>query len=842
MFRLTIKHLLANKVRFALTALGVTLAVSFVVSAFVLGDGLRSTFTEVSEEVTAGVDLEVRNTADFGDPPPLPPDAVTTVAGVDGVADAVASIESGYNVVRPIRANGETIPTNGPPQLAFNWIDNPQLSAFTLVDGAAPEVGEFTMDLDAAAEYGFVIGDTYEVMAPDGRANLKLSGITSFGADNSTLGATLMQFNTAEAIELFGEGGIDSVAVQLADGADTAEVQGAIQTAVGTSVPAAEVVDHATVLAETTDDFTQEVNLVGKILLGFGFVALFVSIFIIYNTFSIVLGQRTRELALLRTIGADPAQIRRSVIGEALVMGVLASAAGIGGGVAIAKGIDVLFGLMGIDLSDWPLIIAPRTLIAAALTGIGVTLVAALAPARRASTVPPIAALSGRSENDNAPSRKRVVTGVALVGGGLVFAVAGLAAPASAGLGIALGAMSLFIGVTVLSPLAVSFITKVFGLPMRATGGVAGRLAQRNAARNSRRTATTAAALMIGLTLVTTALVVGDSVKASMGSTFERSAKADYYVTDELEDVGFPAPLAGELQESDAVAAATGFSQVDARVDGTVTSVVGFDFHQVDTLLDVGVTQGGFATDATYPAVVSVDEAKATGAEPGDTVVVESPNGHSVDATIVGLFDDQAILSEDYLFDTAVLEAVGIAPDADWLAFSFTDGASQSSKDAVVAGLVDEYPYAAVETADEFRDRMTGMVDKVMAMVNAMVALAVVIALIGIGNTLALSVFERTRELGLVRAVGMTRRQVRRMVRFEAALVALFGATLGVGLGLLFGYGVANALPATFVSTFSIPVAPIVVMMIVAAGAGVVAALLPARRAGRLDVLDAISH
>lgn len=842
MFRLTIKHLLANKVRFALTALGVTLAVSFVVSAFVLGDGLRSTFTKVSEEVTAGVDLEVRNTADFGDPPPLPPDTVTTVAGVDGVADAVASVESGDNAVRPIRPNGDMIPTTGPPQLAFNWIDNPQLSAFTLVAGTAPGPREFTMDLDAADKYGFVIGTTYELMTPGGPAHLTLSGTTSFGADNSTLGATLMQMNTADAIELFGDNGIDSVAVQLADGADAATVQRAVAAAVTRNVPTAEVVDHATVLAETTHDFTQEIDVVGNILLGFGFVALFVSIFIIYNTFSIVLGQRTRELALLRTIGADPAQIRRSVVGEALVMGVLASAAGIGGGIAIAKGIDALFGLIGVDLSHWPIILATRTLVAAILTGVGVTLVAALAPARRAATVPPIEALSGRSDNATAPSRKRVMTGGVLVAGGLATTVAGLASPSTAGLGIAVGAMAIFVGVAVLAPLLVGTITRVFGLPMRATGGIAGRLAQRNAARNARRTATTAAALMIGLTLVTTALVVGDSVKASMGDTFERSAKADYYLTDELEDVRYPANLAGELRQSDSVAAATGFAGVDARVNGTVRSVVGFDFDQIDQLLDVDVTQGSFVTDVDHPAVISVDESESTGIAVGDTVTVQSATGTEVDATIVGLFADQAILGEDYLFDTSVLDAIGITTDAEWLAFSFDDGATQASKHTVLSGLAEKYPYAAIETADQFRDRLAGVVDKILAMVNAMVALAVVIALIGIGNTLALSVFERTRELGLVRAVGMTRRQVRRMVRFEAALVALFGATLGVGLGLLFGYGVVGALPSSFVSTFSVPVPSILVVVLVAAIAGVVASLLPARRAARLDVLDAIAH
>ena len=541
MYRLTIKNLWANKVRFALTTFGVMLAVSFVVSAFVLADGLRSTFTGVSEEITAGVDLEVRNVSDFGEVPPLPADTVHTVAAVDGVADAVASIESADNAVRPIRANGDVISTDGPPQLAFNWIDNEQLSAFGLVDGAPPQIGEFTMDVDAASEYGFVIGDTYEFMVPDGRVDLTMSGTSSFGADNSTLGAVLMQMNTAQASELFGIDGINSVAVQVADDADVA----AVQAAVAAAVPTAEVVDNATVLEETTTEFTDEIDVVGNILLGFGGVALFVSIFIIYNTFAIVLSQRTRELALLRTVGADPKQIRRSALGEALAMGVLASAGGIGGGIAVAKGIDALFGVMGVDLSDWPLILANRTLIAAALTGIGVTLLAAIGPARRAATVPPIAALNGGAEAGAITSRRRMVAGFALIAGGLLAGAAGLAAGSVGVVGLALGVIAIFVGVTVISPLAVRGVTGVFGWPMSKIAGVAGHLARKNAARNSRRTATTAAALMIGLTLVTTALVVGESVKATIGSTFERSAKADYYLTDDLDEVDFPASLVG---------------------------------------------------------------------------------------------------------------------------------------------------------------------------------------------------------------------------------------------------------------------------------------------------------
>jgi putative ABC transport system permease protein len=844
MLRLTFKNLVANKLRFALTTFGVILAVSFVVSAFVLGDGLRSTFTGVSEEITAGVDLEVRNVADFGDAPALPADTASVVAGVDGVADAVPSIEAADNAVRPIKANGESIATDGPPQLAFNWIDNDALSAFTLVEGAPPEIGEFTMDVDSAAKHDFVIGDTYAVMVPDGRVDLTLSGTTSFGADNATLGAVLMQMNTDQASELFAVDGIGSVAVQVADGADVAQVRADVQAAVAAVVPTAEVVDHATVLEETTTEFTDEIDLVGNILLGFGGVALFVSIFIIYNTFAIVLGQRTRELALLRTVGADPKQIRRSVLGEALVVGVLASAGGIGGGIAVAKGIEALFLAMGVDLSDYPLILAPRTLIAAVVIGVGVTMVAAIGPARRAATVPPIAALASGADARSIGARKRSVVGFGLFGAGLAAGAAGLAGFGSTSATVAelaLGAIGMFLGVTALSPLAVGGVTRVVGWPMRKVAGVAGRLAQQNAARNSRRTATTAAALMIGLALVSTALVVGDSVKATIGSTFDQSAKAEYYLTDDLDEVEFPAPLAGELRGSRVVDAATGFTSFEARVGGTVTDVMGLDFDQIDAVLDVDVRAGGFASDVVNPVVVSVDEADAIGAVVGDVLTVEVANGSRAETTIVGLFHDQTVLTEDYLFDSSVLAATGVPETPVWLAVSIADGASPADVEALVADLSDQFPYASIETAAQFRDRVQGMINDVLIMVNAMVALAIIIALIGIANTLALSVFERTRELGLVRAVGMTRRQLRRMVRLEAALVATFGATLGVGLGLLFGFGVVAALPASFASELSVPIVPIVVMVIVAALAAVAAAWLPARRASRLDVLTAIA-
>ncbi|MGI9641834.1 MAG: FtsX-like permease family protein, partial [Acidimicrobiia bacterium] len=412
---------------------------------------------------------------------------------------------------------------------------------------------------------------------------------------------------------------------------------------------------------------------------------------------------------------------------------------------------------------------------------------------------------------------------------------------------MAVGAISIILGVTLLSPLVVGAITAVLGWPLHRAAGVAGSMAQKNATRNPRRTATTAAALMIGLALVSTALVVGQSIKTTLGTTIEESTKADYFVTDQLEEVTFPTSLAAELDQSPAVDAVSGFRYVEARVGSSVSDVAAADLEVMDQLLDIDVREGGYPTDTDAAVLVSADEATSSGIGVGDQITAEFSNGSTTTAVVAGVFHDQAIVVEDYLFDTQVFDSVGVRETDEWLAISVVDGVvdgveASTAVDALVAGVVDQFPHADVETADQFRDRIEGLIDDTLAMVNVMVALAVIIALIGIANTLALSVFERTKELGLVRAVGMTRRQLRRMVRFEAALVATFGAVLGVGVGILFGWGIVMALPDAMTSTMAIPVGSIAMVMGVAAIAGVVAAWLPARRAGRLDVLDAIAH
>jgi putative ABC transport system permease protein len=840
MLRLTIKSLAANRIRLALTTFAVVLAVSFVVSALVLTDGLRSSFGDLSEDITAGVDLELRPVGDFGMADVVPESALADVLAVDGVAAAAPTVTADMSI-RPINADGELIPLDGPPQLAFGWVDDDRLSGFSLVDGRGPaRAGEFTMDLDAAANHGFELGRTYDVVTPAGLTPLELVGLTSFGDKNGTLGATLMHLETGTLQSLIERDGYDSIVVALEPGVD----RGTVEAAMAGLVPDTEVVDQATLESEQRADFNQGIDILGNILLGFAGVSLFVSIFIIYNTFSIVLGQRTRELALLRTVGADPAQLRRSVMLEALVIGIVASATGILAGVGVADGLRAIFAAIGAELPDSPTIVSTRTVLAAVVVGVGVTLVSAVGPARRASRVPPVAALRDGATAGSVSNRLRMVLGAVLTGAGLVAGSLGLFAASSVPsviILLATGAIGVFVGVTMLSPLVATPVTAAMGWPLRRVMGVSGHLARQNAGRNPQRTATTAAALMIGLAVVSMTLTVGESVKAQFRSTLASSVTADYLVIDEAGVTPFGDDVVARFTGLDEVVGVTGFRYDRAEIGGVVQTMQGTDLVATEALFDLDISAGVAADPRVVdPVLVANEEAEAQGIEVGDTIPVGFASGAERELTVIGIYDDNTVVSEYYLLDFSTWNAVGATPGNEWLAIELADGVTDAEAATAFAPIAGDLPQADITTANEFVESVEDDIDQALAAVNIMVVLAVIIALIGIANTLALSVFERTRELGLLRAVGMTRRQVRRMIRLEAALVAVFGAGLGVAVGVVFGAAAVSALPAVVTETLAVPVTRIALLVAVAGVAGLVAAWGPARRAGRLDVLEAI--
>ncbi len=847
MWRLTLRNLAANKARFAMTTFAVVLGVGFVVASFVLSDGLRSTFGDLSEEITEGTDLVVRPVSDFGDPLPLDEVLVIELASIDGVEATAAFIEADDNSVQPIKSDGTTIGTQGPPQLMFSWTEEAGLSSFTLVTGEAPdEPGEFTMDLDAAADHGFVVGEQYDLVTPGGVVeDFTLVGTTSFGADNATVGATLMHVSLDEAQAIFGtENAVDQIPVQLTDGADATAVTAAIEQLIDSS--SIEVVDNATLTAEQEAEFDEGITIIGNVLLGFAIVSLFVSIFIIYNTFAIVLGQRIREIGLLRAIGANATQIRRSIIAEAAIVGVVASIIGIAAGVGVAEGLTALFDALGASLPDAPTIIATRTIVFALALGIGVTVISAVAPARTAGSIPPIQALRDGAEIGSEENHRRLVTGVLGLGVGTALGVFGLFAGVGGTLAtimvLGLAAVVMFLGVTLAAPAVARPIITVLGWPIARFMGRAGSLARENASRNPRRTATTGAALMIGLSLVTAGFVVGESVKARLGDLIDSSVAADYLITDD-NNSGLTPALADDLAATGEFEAVAGMRYDDVLLAGDVRDVTAMDVSLIDNLFEIDVSAGSLpGPDATDVIIVHTDLATELSVGVGDTIPAEFGSGATADLTVAAIYDDNTIF-EDPLVPEQVFDDAGAEQLDEWVAAVLADDVSLADAAPTVAELQARYPQVSIQTSTEFQQSFEDSIDSALVVVNALLALAIIIALIGIANTLALSVHERTRELGLLRAVGMTRRQTRRMVRWEAALVALFGAVLGVTVGIVFGWGVVEAMPSDgFGGSLAIPYVSIVRVVLIATAATLVAAWLPARRAGRLNVLDAISH
>ncbi|MEM9519986.1 MAG: FtsX-like permease family protein [Actinomycetota bacterium] len=847
MLRLTLRNLAANKARFAMTTFAVVLGVGFVVASFVLSDGLRSTFGDLSEEITGETDLVVRPASEFGEPLPLDEALVADITALDGVANAVAFVEAPENGVQPVKADGSTITAQGPPQLMFSWTDDAALGSFTVVAGEAPdEPGEFTMDLDAAATHEFVIGESYDLITPIGvEENVTLVGTTSFGEDNATVGATLMHVSLAEAQRIFGEAGtVDSIPIRLESGADAAAVTAAIASTVDLS--SVEIIDQATITAEQEADFNAGINIVGNVLLGFAIVSLFVSIFIIYNTFAIVLGQRVREIGLLRAIGANAVQLRRSIILESVIVGVVASAIGILAGVGIAQGLIALFDAIGAELPDSPTIVAARTVVFALVLGVGVTVISAIAPARQAASISPIQALRDGGSLSEGETSRRLTIGVAGLVVGLALGAFGLFVGGGSTLGtiFLLGgaATSIFLGAALAAPAVARPVTTIVGWPIGKAFGTAGTLAQENAARNPRRTATTGAALMIGLSLVTTGYVVGESIKSSLGDLIDSSVTADYVITNQNE-AGLAPTISADLAETGNFAAVAGMREADVRLGDGIGEVTGTDLQAVEALFSLDITQGATpGADVTDAIMLSTDRAADLGVGVGDTVPIEFVSGYTDDLTVAAIYDDATIFDEPLVAE-AVLDAGGAADIDDWIAAVLADDVSLGDAAPAIAELQIRYPQVDIQTSSEFQQSFEDTIDQLLLVINALLALAVIIALIGIANTLALSVHERTREIGLLRAVGMTRRQTRRMVRWEAALVALFGAVLGVTIGVVFGWGVVEALPEDgFGGTLAIPVISIIQVVAIATVATLAAAWFPARRAGKLNVLDAISH
>ncbi len=844
MLKLSYRSLTAHKLRFSLTTFAVLLGVSFVVASFVLTDGLTRTFNTLIEDANSEVDVEVRAKADFAEidigDQRFDESVFDIVQGVDGVREAIPI--TGSMQVVPVKRDGTTVSGGLAPTFAFNWADSP-LDTLTLVEGEVPDAaGEFVLDEGTAEREGFAVGETYDIIGVDGREPFELVGLNRLGEENATAGMTLVSFTLDEIQRLDGTEGLIQYIDISADVAPSVLID-RLQRVLPADV---EAVTGDVVVDEAKDDLSTVVNIFGSILLAFALVAVFVSTFIISNTFNILLGQRVRELALLRALGASSRQVRFSSILESFIVGVVASVLGLGGGVLLAFGLRALMGALGLTLPGIDIILAPRTIIAALLVGIGVTMLASLTPARRAANVPPIAAMRVGFRFGSGEGKRRTIIAIILSVFGLAFMGFGLFGETDSTplllVALGIGAVLVFVAVSMYAPLFSSPSASFLGLPLEHLPGgkVTGHIARENAARNNKRTASTAAGLMIGLALIAMASVVAESLKSSLQANLGSTMLAEYVITADG-DVDFSNQVAARVEALPEFGEVSSVRYGNARVNGDTKQVVGTDLTLLTDLMAVDVVAGDPAASADPSSIIlSRSAADDYGVAVGDRLNVEfAATGPQV-LTVGAIYDNDFLVGQ-HMIDLSAWETYFDSQNDSVVSARLAPDVTTEAASAALAPLEAEFPQLRFDTQAEFSSRIESQLDSLLIIINVFLGLAIVIALLGITNTMALSVLERTREIGLMRAVGMTRRQTKGMIRLEAAVVSLFGALLGVVVGLVFGWVAVLAIPESFISELAIPTTTLVIYVIVATIAGLVAASFPARRAARLNVLDAIS-
>jgi len=835
----TWKSLLAHKLRLALTALAVVLGVAFLAGTLVLTDTMRESFDSVFSETSEGIDVAVRGTTELTSQtgqdtrPPVPEALVDRVAAVDGVA-AVEPVISG--IAQLIGPDGQPIGGGGPPTLAFNAPVDEELSNTELRAGRYPAgPDEVAVDAYTAEANGFAVGDEIQLVANGPVSAHTLVGIVGFGELDNLGGATVVLFDTATAAELFApDGGYAEVDVRAADGVDPEELRDRIAAQVGGGY---EVLTGEELAASAAADVQQALGFLNTGLLVFAGISLFVGAFIISNTFSIIVAQRTRELALLRAVGASRGQVLRSVLAEALATGLFGALAGFALGVGVAAGLRALVAQFGVDLPDTALVVQGRTLVAALVVGVGVTAVAALAPALRSLRVPPVAALQAVV----APplprfGRARDAFGVLLVVAGAAALVVGLFADAGI-VAVAAGAPVLMIGLAMLSPLVTRPLVRVIGWPVRRAFGIRGELATENALRNPRRTAATASALMIGLGLVVFVMIFGASLTRSAEAMIDEVYLAEYTVTTGGFGTGLPAQAVADLDALEEVAAVTPTYLAEFRDGATAGTGLAVDISTVEQTLALDVIAGDLDDLDRDSVALKESLAAEKGLQVGDTLPLLFADGER-EMTVAAIWDSPIDVS--WLFsEEAVLAAL---PSAQPMRVNvkLADGVSPAQADAAIEEVLAGYPAASALDTTEQKEQIEQQVTQLLGLLSALLGLSIVIALFGIVNTLGLSVLERMRELGLLRAVGMTRAQMRAMVRWESVVIAILGAVFGLGIGLLFGWLLTRALDDQGLGSFALPSAQLLGAVVASAVAGIVAAIAPARRAARVDLLRAL--
>jgi putative ABC transport system permease protein len=844
MFKVTLKSLAGHKVRLALTAIAIVLGVSFMAGTFVLTDTVKHSFDNLFKEVNANVDVVVQGRAPYGtggfqsfgqNRPPVPTSVLASVRSVPGVRDAQPVIQGQVTLIKP---DGKALTKHGPPTLGVSWNPDRALSALRLVAGRAPAAAdEIVIDRGTMNSQHWSVGQMVRIITPNAPPQpFRVTGIVTFGSQNSLLGATLIAFPLPTAEQLLMKPGfVQQISVAVQPGADVNTVISNVDRVLPANLQA---VSGATAAQEQANQVNQFIGIFNTFLLTFALIALFVGAFLIANTFSILMGQRTRELALLRAVGASRSQVTRSMLGEALVVGLTGSAVGLAIGIPVAVGLQALLGAFGFSPPATGIQVLPRTIIVSLLAGTVVTVVAAIGPALRASRIPPVAAMRDDAGLLEVSLRRRAIVGVLFTVVGLVLLLDGLFGSLKHPIPIVgAGAAVIFIGVAILAPFVAGRLSRAIGSPLPALVGVTGKLSQANAARNPRRTAGTASALMVGLALVSCIGTLGASINSSFSAIIDRSVKASFVLTAANNDQ-FSRVVEPVVRSAPGVVAMSPYTQItwhEGQSGKQLTAVDPADAPQVLTFVMV---QGSYDNLAKGQVLVDDKVFRNDHLRLGQLLPMGFVDTGVTNVPIGGTYKTNQFLG-NYVasYDFAAAHETQLQNQAIFVKTS-TVGPSQQ---AALKSALSEYPNLRVQTAAQYKADQKKQFATLLNLVYVLLAFSILIASFGVVNTMALSVIERTREIGLLRSIGMQRRQVRTMIRGEAVIVALLGAVLGLVLGVALGAAIVHAASNSGLSILSIPVPTVVVVLIVAALIGVGAAVFPARRAARLDVLQAIA-
>jgi putative ABC transport system permease protein len=848
MRRVALRGLLARKTRLALTALAVAVGVMLIAGTYVFTDTINNSFDKIFSASLTKIDVVITPSTDLsgedGTTVPLDASLLDRAKTVDGVQTAEGSISDPNGTV--LGKDDKPVSQGAPMFIAS--LNGDAFESLKVADGRFPRTAdEVALDQGTAEKEGFDLGDKVSVQGQAPRKRFTLVGTTTIGGVSSLGGAAFATLTLPEAQRMTGkQGKFDAIDVAAKEGVDPKALSADIRAISG---PGTVVRTGKQEAKSQSDDIRSNLSFLSTALLAFGGISLFVGAFIIFNTFSITVAQRAREFARLRTLGASRRQVLRSVVGEGLTLGLLGSIAGLGLGILVASGLRALFKSLGVDLPSSGTVILTRTVIVSLVVGVLVTFISCLFPAIRATRVPPVAALrEGVAMPETRSSRLAFPLALLLTGTGVTLLIVGLfvAGGATSALSFTGGGAALtFLGVALLSPRLVPPIASFVGAPLERIFGLTGRLARENSERQPGRTATTAAALMVGVALVCFAAIFAAGANKTIADAVDSGLRGQILLQNQAGFGAFTPEAGATVAKLPGVKAVSPVRGATTRVQGISgkQGLTGIDPATLETTYRIDVEQGGQDAVTSLGAgqiLVETGFAKDHKVRLGQTLVLQTPRRGQLRLKVSGVYKDKSKLTGSLIVPNAVL-AQQFAADKDQLTLVALDGGQEDPalKERIDALLKRDFPQVEARTADEFKQDQRDQINQLLGLIYALLALTVIVALFGIVNTLVLSITERTRELGMLRAIGTSRRQIKQMIRLEALITAMIGGVLGLVLGVGLSIVVTRA-----IDDFSIafPVGTLVAVLIASGLAGVLAAILPARRAARLDVLQALAH